>query len=608
MLSGPLFAGDACARIFAFRFRPSLASLARWLPCLLALAPLAYRVPYYVDWRTNGWLAQYFTGYLAHHGTLPWLVNTNEAIGMPHPLYYGYLFYPTAALFGQLLTGDGALRVLMAGVAVVCFGSVARAFSAVSGRWWLGTAVATANLWSAYGLTNLYFRNALLEYASVSCLTSGLLLFLSAIRGSHGRRGALLNQSAILLCFAAGAHPPTLVLGGVFLLAASPLVAVAIGRHWRRLPSALPYLGLAVAVLLPFVLVVLGSAQDLKIAVPHLGFSTDSIDRPSTRLWPLPIDPRVNRLGVANISTPYLTASLDYAMVLLWGAAAVYGWRAAPAGRPRQVIAFCAAYSALLAAAIAVVSVAPALEFILPSAVREVQFAYRLTSYIHLAFLLGAFTMWCVAGRTRGPAGTEPILRGAAICAVIFAAAVLFVKDAQLVSLIRDVTHAENWYGASYARNSASADFIMHTATDYSTPRRYPALPAGQSVLPVEAKLTLPHGAFGEIGSASVSCPRACFARLNAIASSWIVVTVNGVPARAADLYQDGGYFLIRLPAGTWRVGIEPAKSAIPDLRDGAFALWFLWLALTAFSAMRERLGLASTLTLRGSVPRTGSP
>ena len=149
MLSGPLFAGDACARIFAFsnfalpshRLRAGCPASWPWHRSLTACPIMSIgartagsRSISRDIWRITGLCPgrQYQRSHRHAASALLWLS----------------VVYPTAALFGQLLTGDGALRVLMAGVAVVCFGSVARAFSAVSGRWWLGTAVATANLWS----------------------------------------------------------------------------------------------------------------------------------------------------------------------------------------------------------------------------------------------------------------------------------------------------------------------------------------------------------------------------------------------------------------------------------------------------------------------------
>src|ERR1700677_5017733 len=46
------------------------------------------------DWVNVVWMINYQTRYLMHHLTFAHVLNSYQIVGLPYPIFYGYLFFP----------------------------------------------------------------------------------------------------------------------------------------------------------------------------------------------------------------------------------------------------------------------------------------------------------------------------------------------------------------------------------------------------------------------------------------------------------------------------------------------------------------------------------
>ena len=127
--------------------------LRRLLPVLMTLLPLLwlinpnleFKAP---DWQNHRWLIGYQAEHWRGHGTPAEALNTEFLVGMPYPVFYGFLFYPAAGLLAYLVGVDWALRLICLAVTALQFGLCLRLFARVSRDWWLGLLVAATVCWA----------------------------------------------------------------------------------------------------------------------------------------------------------------------------------------------------------------------------------------------------------------------------------------------------------------------------------------------------------------------------------------------------------------------------------------------------------------------------
>src|SRR5687768_8623901 len=84
--------GPACRRAGGF-------GLALAIPVLLLFDLTAN---FYYDWHNHQWLVGYFGEYFRRHWAMPETLSVAGAIGMPQPVFYGFLLYPCLGLISAV--------------------------------------------------------------------------------------------------------------------------------------------------------------------------------------------------------------------------------------------------------------------------------------------------------------------------------------------------------------------------------------------------------------------------------------------------------------------------------------------------------------------------
>jgi hypothetical protein len=188
------------------------------LCAILAAIPL-FAKSFTIDWVNHTWMINYQARYLINHFSFPPTLNTTQIIGLPYPIFYGYLFFPVMALCSTIFDADMTVRffalALFCAQALLAYTSLVkltedRRFSFI---------VAVILIWAIYPLTNLYHRAALPEFFATGLLTCSCIAWIRAIcsdRTSQLRKWC--NFAVLCLCAAAGTHPITAIYGICFFL------------------------------------------------------------------------------------------------------------------------------------------------------------------------------------------------------------------------------------------------------------------------------------------------------------------------------------------------------------------------------------------------------
>ena len=340
---------------------------------------------------TNNGFMYDFTNHL-------WFVYVQEQAISAHlvPTYYLNVplvgaFYPFFVFYGgTLYAATGALAALIAGHVVAAYvGACLLAIAAAYGgllwlarqlgvRSWLAHAPALTFVAGAYYVTNLYGRGAWPEFMATSMIP---LLVASGWRLARAPRVEVVPATLFVLAavFFAGSHNITLLYGSLSLIAGLILLRIALGREVApvnpgRLLRIVILLALAVAVDAWFLLPDIVHQGSTVIAVePSVSWHlTSFFDTPAVLFDPLRTVPPQSSSPALFVQAPdWFLLWVLVAGVVLWSRA----------GRALQRAAV--ALLLLLAVFLIGIMVGPLWDH-LPHTLQQIQFPYRLNTYLDL--------------------------------------------------------------------------------------------------------------------------------------------------------------------------------------------------------------------------------
>ncbi len=382
--------------------------MSRWLRYALhaaiILVPCSMLLPlhgaYYSDWYNHLWLISYNAQHLKAHGSIPITFNAHPDLGMPFPLFYGFLFFPALGAVSTMLGPDLTIRLfvvaLLAGQYLLTRSTVKRLGAGSS----FATVFAWIALWAIYPLTNLYNRNALPEFFAVGLLTCAVLSWFQVLLATASRERLISAlRFGFFVCLAMGTHPIT-------GLCSIPFLTVLVGASLAQTPKPKEVLScLAPPILLTFTvlsawlfIVTKFNADTVISAVGMVWVYFPTIDTFAARL--LPIDSRIGTLPLSQISTPYLEATLNVPLFIF--VSGLFYQLAKVVSREQKsrilIPLFLVAIEIFLFYLFA--SIDKNVTALLPSVFAVVQFGYRLVSYLDLTMLTaGLFALYLFRNR-----------------------------------------------------------------------------------------------------------------------------------------------------------------------------------------------------------------
>jgi hypothetical protein len=360
------------------------------LAVLLIASPLLFTSDgFYPDFTNAIWLADYQQHAIAAHLHPTLFLQTHQS----------GVFYPQFAFYGGTLFAlTGALAAALGGSTVVAFEvlTVAAIAAAYGGVFWLARqlgvrgvlahAPALVFVTSAYYVTNLYGRGAWAEFMAVSSLPLVLAASLRLVRG-RWRFWPAAGLLAATVIFS-GSHNITLVWGATLALLALACYWLLGGRPrrlpWRRMLATAGLIALGVGLSGWFLLPDVSYAHDTMISDYDIGWrATRFFNTFGVIFDPLRMVPRQSETPALYVQLPVLA--------LAWGLIAaplVWRERRLRAGLATTLIAL---------GGVLVLIMSSGAWSLLPSVFRQIQYAYRLQTYVALAcaalVLLGALAL-----------------------------------------------------------------------------------------------------------------------------------------------------------------------------------------------------------------------
>lgn len=414
------------------------------LAVLLIASPLLFTHDGFAADFTNAiWLAAYQQHVIAEH-LHPTLFLQAQQFGVFSPLF---AFYG-----GTLYALTGALAVVLGESTMLAFDivTIAAIVGAYGGLFWLARqlgvrgviahAPAIVFVTSAYYVTDLYGRGAWTEFIAVSQLPLIMAASLRLIRG-RWRVGPVICLVATSVVFS-GSHNITLLWGLTLAIVALAGYWLLSGRTrelpWSRMLAVAGLFGLGVGLNGWFLLPDLSYAQDTIISGHHILWSaTGFLNTAGVIFDPLRTVPSASGTPALYVQVPVL--------ILAWGLVAlpiVWRERRLRAGVATALIMLCGLFVLIMSSAV---------YSLLPLQFQQIQFAYRLQTYVTLAcsglVLLGALALTRRAEGNRATRMDRRLVLGLGL-------AITFGIALSVWQLWVPNTHMYGGYFASYANRA----------------------------------------------------------------------------------------------------------------------------------------------------------
>lgn len=522
-----------------------------------------------------------------------WLVSVQDQAWSNHlaPTYYlgapaFGAFYPFFVFYGgTLYAATGGLAALIGGrVTTAYVGASLLAIAAAYGgllwlarqlgvRSWMAHAPAITFVAGAYYVTNLYGRGAWPEFMATSMIP---LLVASAWRLARAPRLEAVPAVLFVVAavFFAGSHNITLLFGSLSLIGGLLFLRIALGREvaavsgGRLLRIAILF-ALAVAVDAWFLLPDIANERSTLIAVdPIVSWHyTSFFDTPAVLFDPLRTVPKRSSSPALFVQAP------DW--FLLWAlAAGAVLWKRAGRGLRRAGVALLL----LLAVFLIGIMLGPLWD-IVPRTLRQIQFPYRLNTYLDLT-AAGLVLAVVIAAERSAPPRTAARLRYALAAATAVSVALcvwqLWVPN----------THA----ALSYSDRNAALRSTHVTPRTWYDPGVYddasqPIVRVGPDSLRID-----PTRISGNSATLTVTPPPGATAFATNIAGAPYLLSLRGGLVRGGRTIQGLSVARRRVPgSGPVTITLGPGGAALAIGRDITLLALVVLLALLARAVFANR-------------------
>ncbi|MBS1954408.1 MAG: hypothetical protein JST89_09480 [Cyanobacteria bacterium SZAS-4] len=351
-----------------------------------------------MDWPNQVWLANYVASFLVERHYFPGVIHTYNLIGMPYPVFYGYLFFPLMGVLSFFWNADLTVRFIAVALYALQFCLLFKLASKVMQEKLPAFCVATFVTWAIYPMTNLYNRGAIPEFFATGLLVCAAVIWFFALDAESGlRRFLLCNLFVILFVISAGSHPITALYGACFMaiLVASTLLISRVKIRELILPILIPVI-LGMSTLLPWVMVTTKFTPQMALAASfkHVGYYPRSLDSLYARLMPFPLETKSykHKLIDDRAKTPHLDTQINFPLLLLF-IICIVATSKSGAINDRRVWAAVATFGVLVLLMIWSSTTKGTLDK-LGHNFRTIQFAYRLVSYINFSLLFGTMLLF----------------------------------------------------------------------------------------------------------------------------------------------------------------------------------------------------------------------
>jgi hypothetical protein len=388
---------------------------------VLVAAPMLFTSSgFAVDFTNHLWLTWAAGKMLVESGHPSYFLNTSE-LGVFYPwfAFYGGSLYMIVGGISELTGGHPILAYVGVTTLVIAgsYGGMVWLGREFGLRGWVSHAPALVVVTSAYYITNLYGRGAWTEFIATAAIAPLLASGVHLVRAPRWRPWPILVFVASTVIFT-GSHNITLLWGSTVAVIAAVTLWLALGGP-RRMPfrrlAMLAGLGVASVLVNAWYLVPdIAYAGDVRAHAYALAVAGASFfDTPGVLLDPLRMVPHESTTPALYVQVPV--------WFMVWGlvAGALLLWRGRSGDRLGRVWI---GVIVLIGVLLGMIMLTP-LWSVLPFPFDEIQYPYRLGSYVYYAVgglvLVGALALQRAAAAGRaGPTVGRLRVGLAGVCAV----------------------------------------------------------------------------------------------------------------------------------------------------------------------------------------------
>lgn len=514
--------------------------------CAFALViPLFINESFYADWFRSIWLIQYYGEYFKNHLSFPDVINVYgegkyvNQVGMMHPVYYGVWLYRVLGFLCSLPGGSPrkALAVLIFVFALIEGWVWYKNFAKYIGEKWICACISGGLVLSIYTVSNLYIGNAIPQHFAVTAISSSVGIWILSLENK--RRVLYWIMSAFLFTFAAGTHPITALLGGIFFGA---IIIVTLFANRKKIKKTEIAAGGGIAVfslsiLFPWIYAVLSCNVNAMTSGKIAYF--EQIDTLWGRLFPLPLNYPTVLEGPMNVMSPYAANQINFAIGLF--ALCLTIIVLVKSGNRKNRISSISVY--LLYVLLLALSSIQAIGNMLPDFFGVIQFSSRLIPYINI---LGI----CVCVYQSFLLVKEKIA-----FQELYKSMVWIIITLTLTAFLQNIVHIkaiENvlWYDTSFKTQLTDAFYNPHDYTDISSYNK--TVDWGTNEVDIYRFKVDESQNFGETEKLIINQKEKGYVGLQVYPHTWNCVYVDGQKIENKDIFVDESqdYIYLELEQG----------------------------------------------------------
>lgn len=570
-----------------------------------ALFLLQVRADFNSDWNNHQWMINYFGEYFRNHTCFPIFVNTQEVVGMPNTLFYGYFFYPLFGFFSSFLHAGFVIRLFVFFAFGLQFYYVRRVLTVDILPRFFSFVIACMTIWTTYSLTNLYNRSALTEFFAVSMLTCSFLCWVCFMREKEPARKKLeLWTFFLFFILALGFHPITALCSSLFY-----------AFLWIQSRKEIPYKKIAyyalffifcsLFILLPWCYLSFYYSFETRISNAYYGnppwSAPESIDAWFTRFFPIPFDIRLLRANLWSISTPYLDAQINLPLLIMVCLTAFWVFLFTSQKKEFFKTLSIPLFSFFFFTGL---SLSPSMNEHMPRLYRMVQMIYRWISYQNLSLLWIAICLFRSQSFQELKEVLYQKLKTLCTVCITYACVSVIIKTTHVLPYyhLRHQPIATFWNRDFIAKEAIHLPSTYYGTFDYSISSPY-AFFNYKNFIEKKFSVSEKNGSFGEIQPLLIKGSRKTIPfKTNIQTFPWGQFYLNGklLPKNLIQVDGSGYYFLkIEPTAGldsyTPEENHELTYKAHPDpiwitLRQISFVAWLFFIGTGCFLFLSRKL------------------
>jgi hypothetical protein len=364
-----------------------------FLMILVVLLPIIPLFPigsvFSIDWYNHLWTIQYFGDYFSANHSFPVLFNANPVVGIPIPIFYAYHFYSIMGFFSSLIGSSNTFTVLFAVLFLVQFLNLFRTTRLYFNKEDYAFVLSTVVTWSIYPLSNIYHRAAVTEFAAVVLLQCCILSFLYLLKVRSLKKERKVDYIIPGLYFALSAvtHPLTAIYGGTLLFFIVLIIIFQKKETWLLKYSFINGIFIILAIS-PWIYALKKFAHEMAFVKGNRITVIPGIDSIWQRLSPTAIEWRSTINGIAeDVTFPYIDTQINLPLLILSACLLILFLKEKIRNISCRKIILSSSLLAL-ALALTVISSFQGIADKFDFAFGNLQFAYRLISYINILVLL----------------------------------------------------------------------------------------------------------------------------------------------------------------------------------------------------------------------------